>query len=120
MGNVNLPTPVALTGGAICILSGYLLGVVAGPDTPERTTATVESYDSGSGELCLTGETIQDQDGVSDEGELCGRWARTQSTDREPQAGDEFRFVSMTFDRSDEAASDESTQVIVIYGDVVR
>ena len=120
MGNVNLPTPVALTGGAICILGGYLLGVIAGPDTPERTTATVKSYSSESGALCLAGETIQEQEGVSEEGELCGTWARTQSTDTQPKPGDEFRFVSIAYDRSEEAASDESTQVIVIYGDVVR
>ena len=55
MGNVTLPTPVALAGGALCILGGYLLGVVAGPDTPGRTTATVESYDERDGRLCLTG-----------------------------------------------------------------
>ena len=45
MGNVNLPTPVALAGGAICVLGGYLLGVLAGPDTTSRTTADVVSYD---------------------------------------------------------------------------
>ena len=47
MGNVNLPTPVALAGGAICLLGGYLVGVLAGPDTASRTTATVASYDDG-------------------------------------------------------------------------
>ena len=41
MGNVTLPTPVALAGGAICILGGYLLGALAGPDAPSRTTAVV-------------------------------------------------------------------------------
>ena len=45
MGNVNLPTPVAVAGGAICVLGGYLLGALTGPDTATRTTAVVDSYD---------------------------------------------------------------------------
>jgi hypothetical protein len=55
MGNVTLPTPVALTGGAICLLGGYLLGVVAGPDSPSKAVAVVESYDESDGRLCLVG-----------------------------------------------------------------
>ena len=120
MGNVTLPTPVALTGGAICILGGYLLGVVAGPDTPERTTAVVDSYDADTGDLCLSGETIQDHEGVTEDGRLCGTWRRTQGVDSLPEPGDEFRFVSMVFERSREADSEVSTPVTVIYGDVVR
>lgn len=120
MGNVSLPTPVALTGGAICILGGYLVGVVAGPDTPERTTAVVDSYDANTGALCLTGETINDQEGVRDDGTLCGTWRRSQSADSTPEAGDEFRFVSMVFDRSSEDETAESIPMTVIYGDVVR
>ena len=61
MGNVNLPTPVALAGGAICLLGGYLVGVLAGPDTASRATATVASYDSGTGRLCLGGDGVQGQ-----------------------------------------------------------
>lgn len=120
MGNVNLPTPVAVAGGAFCILGGYLLGVLAGPDAPERTTATVQSYDESTSDLCLTGDAIGDQAGVSEDGVLCGKWRRTQSADTEPAPGDEFRFVSMVFDRSAEADSEESTPVTVIYGGVVR
>lgn len=120
MGNVNLPTPVALTGGAICILGGYLLGVLAGPDTPERTTATVTSYDASTGELCLTGETIQDQEGVDQDGRLCGQWRRMETSATTPEAGDPFRFVSMVVETTRESASTEPTPVTLIYGDVVR
>lgn len=119
MGNVTLPTPVALAGGAICILGGYLVGVVAGPDTPSRTTATVESYDRGNGRLCLTGETIEDQEGAVD-GSLCGTWRRTEGSVSEPQPGDEFRFVSMVADRRDDRAPDEAGLSTFIYGDVVH
>jgi len=119
MGNVNLPTPVALAGGAICILGGYLLGLVTGPDTPSRTTATVESYDSGSRELCLSGRTIVDQEGASEDGVLCGSWRRSQGSSV-PRKGDEFRFVSMVVDASREGESGGAGPVTVIYGDVVR
>ena len=40
-----MPTPVALAAGGLCLLGGYLVGVVAGPDTTARTTAEVTSYD---------------------------------------------------------------------------
>ena len=30
MGNVNMPTPVALAGGALCLLAGYLVGTLLG------------------------------------------------------------------------------------------
>lgn len=120
MGNVNLPTPVAVTGGALCILGGYLLGAIAGPDTPERTTGIVDSYDADTGDLCLTGETIQDQEGATDDGLLCGEWRRTQANDRPPDVGDEFRFVSMVVDSSREAESADPTAITLIYGDVVR
>lgn len=119
MGNVTLPTPVALAGGAICILGGYLLGVVAGPDTPSRTTATVESYDPGSGRLCLTGETIQSQEGAED-GELCGTWRRTEGSGTVPEPGDEFRFVSMVVDPPDDDTPADAEPTTLIYGDVVR
>jgi len=120
MGNVTLPTPVALAGGAICILGGYLVGVVAGPATPERTTATVQSYDADSGELCLVGDAISDQEGVTEEGVLCGRWRRTQTSEGTPEAGEPFRFVSLVVDGSRQTESGEATPVTLIYGDVVR
>ena len=73
MGNVNLPTPVALAGGALCALGGYLLGVVAGPDTAERTTAVVESFDEASNELCLSGDDRVEDRG---DGRVIGRCQR--------------------------------------------
>ena len=119
MGNVNLPTPVALAGGAICILGGYLLGVVAPPDTPSRATATVASYDIGSRELCLTSDTIEDQEGATDDGTLCGTWRRSEGSSI-PEPGDQFRFVSIVVDASREGESGGAGPVTVIYGDVVR
>ena len=119
MGNVNLPTPVALAGGALCALGGYLLGVVAGPDTAERTTAVVESYDASSNELCLSGDGIEGQEGIVADGVLCGTWRRTSGATAEPQAGDVFRFVSLSTGPGD-GAPEGQRATTVIYGDVVR
>lgn len=111
MGNVNMPTPVALAGGALCLLGGYLVGVVAGPDTTSRTTATVESYDGASKELCLTGEAINEQPGAQDN-RLCGVWRR-QGNDPMPEPGDAFRFVSTVSSSGENSAT-------YIYGAVVE
>lgn len=111
MGNVNMPTPVALAGGALCLLGGYLVGVVAGPDTASRTTATVDSYDGDSKELCLSGEGINDQPGAADN-RLCGVW-RQQRNDPTPTPGDVFRFVSTVSESGDNSAT-------YIYGAVVE
>ena len=119
MGNVNLPTPVALAGGAICILGGYLLGVVAGPDTPSRTTALVESYDDSTSRLCLTGDSVEDQEGAVD-GTLCGIWRRTEGNDSRPEPGDRFRFVSLAGDPGPDDDSGRAEPSTMIYGDVVR
>jgi hypothetical protein len=119
MGNVTLPTPVALAGGAICILGGYLLGVVAGPSAPSRTVATVESYNERTGELCLTGETITDQEGAGEEGRLCGTWRRSVGDQNLPEPGDEFRFVSVVVDQPPEGESRADGPFTMIYGDVV-
>jgi uncharacterized cupin superfamily protein len=118
MGNVNLPTPVALAGGAFCIAGGYLLGWVSGPDTPARTTAVVESYDGSTDQLCLSGDSIENQEGAVEDGTLCGTWRRTAGSTR-PEQGDEFRFVSIVVDTSTRANTD-GEPVTVIYGDVVR
>lgn len=118
MGNVNLPTPVALAGGAICILGGYLLGVVLPPDAPSRSTATVDSYDNSSRDLCLTSDTIGDQGDVTDDGLLCGTWRRSQGSSI-PEPGDQFRFVSMVVDASRKGEAGGAGPVTVIYGDVV-
>ena len=119
MGNVTLPTPVALAGGAICILGGYLLGVVAGPSTPSRTTATVESYDQQTGRLCLTGEAITDQEGVTDDGRLCGTWRRSAGDPNLPDPGEEFRFVSVVVDQPPAGEDRADGPFTMIYGDVV-
>ena len=113
MGNVNLPTPVALAGGAICVLGGYLLGVVAGPDATSQATATVASYDAGSGRLCLEGDGVKSQEGKVQDGQLCGTWQRTTGAET-PRKGDGFRFVSLSTD-----GADGHGPVTQIYGDVV-
>lgn len=114
MGNVTLPTPIFVAGGALCLLAGYFVGSIAGPDTPERTTGTVASFDQASNALCLTGETIAEQEGVDENGELCGTWRRTNRS-AAPAEGDTFRFVSVRLDGETE---DEPGDTL-IYGDVV-
>lgn len=116
MGNVTLPTPVALAGGAICILGGYLLGVVAGPDTPSRSTGVVESYDDQEGRLCLSGDEVGGQPGVGEDGLLCGTWRRTVGAAARPAPGDEFTFVSVVVTPEDGAEGD--APFTIIYGDV--
>jgi hypothetical protein len=113
MGNLTLPTPVALAGGALCALGGFVVGVVAGPDTTQRTTAEVASFDPGTEELCLRGEAVAELPATED-GELCGTWRHTSSAHR-PREGDQFRFVTM---RSAEGEGERP--VTYIYGDVVR
>ncbi|MET0839698.1 MAG: hypothetical protein ABWY19_13010 [Marmoricola sp.] len=115
MGNVTLPTPVFLAGGALCLVAGYLVGSVAGPDTPDRTTAKVVSFDSADEQLCLEGDAIKDQEGVDPEGRLCGTLRRTPNSET-PVKGDEFRFVSVSTTGED---GGETKQQVVIYGAVV-
>lgn len=115
MGNVTLPTPVFLAGGALCLVAGYLVGSVVGPDTPDRTTGQVVSFDSSRSRLCLEGDAINDQEGVDADGELCGTLRRTPNS-RVPSKGDDFRFVSV---RTSGVVNGKTQQQIVIYGDVV-
>jgi uncharacterized cupin superfamily protein len=117
MGNVNLPTPVALAAGGICILGGYLLGWVSGPDAPTRTTAVVESFDPDGDLLCLSGEAVEEQEGAVEDETLCGTWRRTAGSVL-PEQGDDFRFVSIVVDSSTSEDAD-GEPVTVIYGDVV-
>lgn len=129
MGNVTLPTPVAAAGGALCLLGGYLLGIVAGPSSPERTTASVESYRPATGELCLIGDEVEALEGAGEDGRLCGLWRRTEGSRSEPEPGDTFRFVSIRVDDPPDEASvgspdgaptgAEGAPATVIYGDVV-
>ena len=114
VGNVTLPTPVFLAGGALCVLAGFLAGSVVGPDTPERTTAEVVSFDRGDERLCLRGDAVKDQDGVDAQGTLCGTLRRTPNS-QVPRKGDSFRFVSVqTVGKVD----GKDRQQVVIYGDV--
>jgi hypothetical protein len=116
VGNVTLPTPVFLAGGAMCVVAGILVGsVVLSPGTPERTTAQVVSYDSGSSRLCLEGDAIKDQEGADPNNKLCGTLRRTPDSQL-PRKGDNFRFVTV---RTTGKLNGKSQEQIVIYGDVV-
>ena len=110
MANINLPVPVAVAGGCLCLLGGYLIGAVAGPQASDPTVATVESYDAGTRELCLSGESVAD-DPAAEDGVLCGEWRRGAGSTR-PVKGDTFRYVSL--DRS----TDGEDTTIYFYGDV--
>jgi hypothetical protein len=115
VGNVTLPTPVFLAGGALCLVAGYLVGSVVGPDTPDRTTGQVVSYDATKSRLCLEGDAITDQEGADSEGRLCGTLRRTPNA-QTPSEGDDFRFVSV---RTSGKVDGKTEQQIVIFGDVV-
>jgi hypothetical protein len=119
VANVNLPTPVVIAGGALCLLGGYLVGVVAGPDTPDRTTGVVESYDSKTQELCLSGDAVSADADANEDGLLCGAWQRSPGSTT-PHSGDNFRFVTKRTaqDPSGTDGGDDDAQVL-IYGDVV-
>ena len=110
MADITLPTPLALAGGALCLLGGYVIGVVAGPQTADQTVATVQGYDEDTRELCLTGDTVTEEDGAVD-GVLCGEWRRAPGA-ATPQEGDRFRFVTI-----ERAEGGEST--VYVLGEVV-
>ena len=74
VANVNLPTPVVLAGAGLCLLGGYLIGVLVGPEGPDRATGVVESYDSNTRKLCLTGDSVEDQDGAEESNTRMARW----------------------------------------------
>ena len=114
MANVNLPAPLLLAGGALCLLGGYMIGVVAGPQTTDQTVAVVESYDPDTRELCLTGDSLDDDDRATD-GVLCGEWRRTPGATR-PVEGDDFRFVAI--ERADDA--DGGDTAVYIHGAVME
>jgi hypothetical protein len=116
VGNVSLPTPVFLAGGALCLVAGYFAGTVTGPGTPARTTAQVVSFDAATEKLCLQGDAIKDQDGVDSSGHLCGTLRRAPSS-RVPAKGDDFRFVSV---ESSGEVDGRAKQQVVIYGAVVN
>ena len=115
MGNVTLPTPVFVAGGALCLVAGYLIGTVAGPDTPHRTTATVVSFDSKTSELCLEGDSVKDEKEAED-GVLCGTWSHSVDATK-PRKGDTFRFIIQ--DTSGVKGA-KPTAKVLIYGTVVE
>jgi hypothetical protein len=115
VGNVTLPTPVFLAGGALCLVAGYLAGSVTGPDTPTRSTAQVASFNASTEKLCLEGDAVKDQDGLNSSGQLCGTLRRTPSS-AVPAKGDEFRFVSVENTGETDGRPD---QQVIIYGAVV-
>jgi hypothetical protein len=115
VGNVTLPTPVFLAGGAFCLLAGYLAGAVVGPNSHHGTTATVVSFDSGSGKLCLDGDSVKDEPGVKD-GVLCGTWSHSTGSIT-PHKGDTFRFVTMD---TTGVKGSKPRDTTVIYGTVVE
>ncbi|RZI88580.1 MAG: hypothetical protein EOO67_12975 [Microbacterium sp.] len=114
---MTLPTPVFVAGGALCLLAGYFVGTVAGPEKPERAVATVASFDSSTSTICLEGESVEDEKGLNDEDQLCGLWKPAQGLMKTPSKGDKFRFVSM--DTSGSGDADPLTKVI-IYGNVIK
>jgi len=116
VGNVTLPTPVFLAGGAFCLLAGYLVGAVIGPDTQKSTTATVVSFDAGVGKLCLDGDSVKDEPGASDKGILCGTWSHSIGSTT-PRKGDTFRFVTMN---TSGVKGARPRDAVVIYGTVVE
>jgi hypothetical protein len=115
VGNVTLPTPVFLAGGAFCLLAGYLAGAVVGGGPDQHgDTATVVSFDAGTAELCLKGSSVEDEHTVKD-GVLCGTWSHSTGAVT-PQKGDTFRFV--TLDASGTKGR-KPLAATVIYGTVV-
>lgn len=107
---MNLPTPVVIAGAVLCLLGGYLLGVLLGPESPDRTVGTVTSYDPTSQELCLEGESVRELAGA-EEDVLCGTWQRAPGS-QQPGKGDRFRFVSGI-----EKGPDKQ-DLVVIFGEV--
>jgi hypothetical protein len=119
VGTTSLPTPVVIVGAALCVLAGYLLGVVLGPDSPERTEGTVASYDRDDNVLCLVGDEVAGVPGAVDD-EVCGTWRRTPGSPA-PAEGDAFEFVTLVTadEREDDDGGDDGEGRVLIYGDVV-
>ena len=115
MGNVTLPTPVFIAGGAFCLLAGYLAGAVLSPDPPDRTTATVATYDTASNQLCLSGKSVENRTDLNSDKQLCGTWRRTPGS-VVPSKGDRFRYVAV---RTTGQSNGQTRHQTVIYGDVV-
>ena len=115
MGNVTLPTPVFLAGGALCVVAGILVGSVLNDGSSDRNTAQVVSFDQGKSRLCLEGDAIKDEDGADADGKLCGTLRRSPNS-RPPAKGDDFSFVVI---RTTGELDGKSQSQVVLYGDVV-
>jgi len=79
--------------------------------------AFVASYLPDTGRLCLTGASVEDHEGVNEDGRLCGRWRRMETTGAAPEEGEWFRFVAISVGAAQEGGSARGT---LIYGDVLR
>lgn len=115
MGNVTLPTPVFVAGGALCLLAGYVAGSLVESGGREGQTATVVSYTPATSELCLSGEAAADHERADEDGRLCGTWTHSRGV-HQPTEGDTFRFVAVDHQLTEKA--DESD--VVIFGTVVE
>jgi hypothetical protein len=115
VGNVTLPTPVFIAGGALCLLAGYVAGSLVETAGRDGKTATVVSYQPASAEICLSGDAAAEHEMADDEGTLCGTWTHSRGA-RPPAKGDTFRFVAVDHQLTEEA--DESD--VVIFGTVVE
>lgn len=116
VGNVTLPTPVFIAGGVLCLVTGYVVGSVTAPASPDRSTAKVVSFDPAGSKLCLEGDAVKENKAANSDGELCGTWRRTPGS-VVPTKNDRFRFVTVS---STGTHDGKEEQQIVIYGNVVR
>lgn len=115
VGNVTLPTPVFVAGGALCLLAGYVAGSLVTSAEDRGRTATVVSFEPRTAQLCLSGDAAAEHDGADDEGRLCGTWTHSRGA-KLPAEGDAFRFVAIEHQLTEEA--DETD--VVIFGAVVE
>jgi hypothetical protein len=111
-----MPTPVVVAGAVLCLLVGGVVGVVVAPDSPNRTTAEVASFNAKTSVLCLEGGSVKHEAGLNDDGELCAVWRHAGRYNR-PQVGQHFRYVTV---RTSGTVQGKKQQQTVIYGDVVE
>lgn len=113
VGNLTLPTPVAVAGAAFCILAGVLVGTALNHGAADNATAKVVSFDADRARLCLGGDALSGDARAA--GELCGTWRHTPNQ-TEPSPGDTFRYVTV---RTSGRQAGQDRHETVIYGDVV-
>lgn len=115
VGNVTLPTPVFIAGGALAVLAGYVAGSLVHDSDSGGALSSVVSYQPRTAELCLSGDAPAEHDQADEDGVLCGKWSPSRGAER-PVKGDTFRFVAI--DRQITEEADESD--VVIFGTVVE